>query len=149
LAVDPTYVGREYPRTAPYEVARTVIAAFAEATGATHPAYTDPEAARALGHPDVIAPPTFAVVIAQAAESQYVADPAAGVDFSRVVHADERFVHHRPLHAGDRVQTVLHVESVVQRSSLTMVSTRCELFDADGDPVSTVWSTLAVRGEDS
>ncbi len=148
MGVDPGFVGRTYPPTPPYDVARTALAAFAEATGATHPAYTDAAAARALGHPDVVAPPTFAVVVAQAAESQYIADPAAGIDFSRVVHADERFTHHRPIHAGDRLVTVLHVESVTERAGLALVATRCEIADDAGTPVATVRSTLAVRPQD-
>ncbi|MCL2455726.1 MAG: MaoC family dehydratase N-terminal domain-containing protein [Micrococcales bacterium] len=147
MRVDPSFAGRVYPPTGVYEVARTAVAAFAEATGASHSAYTDPAAAQALGHPDVIAPPTFAVVVAQAAEAQYIADPAAGVDFSRVVHADERFTHHRPIRAGDRLVTVLHVESVTERAGISLVSTRCEIADESGEPVSTVRSTLAVRGE--
>ena len=148
MGVDPGFVGRTYPPTAPYPVARVAVAAFAEATGATHPACTDVAAARELGYPDVVAPPTFAVVVAQAAEAQYVADPAAGIDFSRVVHADERFTHHRPIHAGDQLVTVLHVESVTERAGLSLVATRCEIADDTGAPVATVRSTLAVRGSD-
>ncbi|WP_159807197.1 FAS1-like dehydratase domain-containing protein [Cellulomonas citrea] len=149
MPVDAGYVGRVYPPTPAYEVARTALAAFAEATGATHPAYSDPQAARALGHADVVAPPTYAVVIAQRAEQQLVADPAAGIDFSRVVHADERFTHHRPIVAGDRLVTTLHVEQITERAGITLVTTRCEIADEAGAPVSTVRSTLAVRGEDA
>jgi len=148
LGVDPSFVGRSYPPTPVYEVARTTLAAFGEATGATHPACTDTGAAQALGYRDTVAPPTFAVVVAQAAEAQYVADPAAGIDFSRVVHADERFTHHRPICAGDRLVTVLHVESVTQRAGLSLVTTRCEIADDAGAPVATVRSTLAVRPEE-
>ena len=149
MPVDAGYVGRVYPPTPAYEVARTALAAFAEATGATHPAYSDPQAARALGHADVVAPPTYAVVIAPRAEQQLVADPAAGIDFSRVVHADERFTHHRPIVAGDRLVTTLHVEQITERAGITLVTTRCEIADEAGAPVSTVRSTLAVRGEDA
>ena len=132
-----------------YLVSREKLREFAEATGASHPAHTDPQAARALGYPDVVAPPTFAVVVAQRAEARYVDDPAAGIDFSRVVHADERFTHHRPIHAGDRLATTLHVDAVTQRAGLSMITTRCEIADADGAPVATVVSTLAVRPEDA
>lgn len=147
MPVDTSYSGRQYAPTAAYDVARVKIAEFASAVGATHPSHTDPEAARALGYPDVVAPPTFAVVIAQRAEAQLFEDPAAGIDFSRVVHADERFTHHRPIHAGDRVVTVLHVDSIVERAGLAMITTRCELATEDGEAVATVLSTLAVRGE--
>lgn len=149
MAVNPEYAGREYPSGEPYEVGRVKLREFAEAVGATHPAHTDPAAARALGYPDVIAPPTFAVVVAQRAEAQYIQDPAAGIDFSRVVHADERFVHHRPIHAGDRLVTVLHVDAITERAGLSMITTRCVISAEDGAPVASVTSTLAVRGEDS
>ncbi|HWS58402.1 MAG TPA: MaoC family dehydratase N-terminal domain-containing protein [Actinotalea sp.] len=145
--MDASYAGRTYPPTAPYAVGREHLREFATAVGATHPAHHDVAAAQALGHPDVVATPTFAVVIAQRAEAQLIEDPGAGIDFSRVVHADERFTHHRPIHAGDDLVTVLHVDAVVERAGLAMVTTRCEIADASGAPVATVVSTLAVRGE--
>ena len=151
MGVNLEYAGREYPPTAPYAVGREHLRDFARAVGADHLAHHDVEAARALGHPDVVAPPTFAVVIAQRAEAQLIEDPAAGIDFSRVVHAEERFTHHRPLYAGDEVVTVLHVDSITERAGLAMVTTRCELASAaaDGAPLATVVSTLAVRGADA
>jgi acyl dehydratase len=147
MAINTSFAGRSYPPTAPYAVGREHLRDFARAVGAEHPAHHDVEAARALGHPDVIAAPTFAVVVAQRAEAQLIDDPAAGIDFSRVVHAEERFTHHRPIHAGDALVTVLHVDAIVERAGLAMVTTRCEVADADGAPVATVTSTLAVRGE--
>lgn len=145
MGVNAAFAGREYPPTEPYQVGREHVRSFARAVRATHPAHTDVEAARALGYADVVAPPTFAVVIAQRAEAQLVEDPEAGIDFSRVVHADERFVHHRPIVAGDEVVTVLHVDAVTERAGLAMVTTRCELAATDGTPLATVTSTLAVR----
>ena len=147
MAVNTAFAGRSYAPTAPYQVGREHVRAFATAVLAAHPAHHDVAVARALGHPDVVAPPTYAVVIAQAAEAQLVQDPQAGIDFSRVVHADEKFVHHRPIHAGDELVTTLHVDAITERAGLAMVTTRCEIADADGAPVATVVSTLAVRGE--
>lgn len=148
MAVNVAYAGRSYPPTAPYAVGREHLRDFARAVGSAHPAHHDVEAARSLGHPDVVAPPTFAVVVAQRAEAQLIEDPEAGIDFSRVVHADERFTHHRPIHAGDELVTVLHVDQITERAGLAMVTTRCEISAADGAPVATVTSTLAVRGSD-
>ena len=150
MGVNLEYAGREYPPTAPYAVGREHVCDFARVVGADHAAHHDVDAARALGYRDVVAPPTFAVVIAQRAEAQLIEDPEAGVDFSRVVHAEERFTHHRPLQAGDEVVTVLHVDSITERAGLAMVTTRCELASAlDGAPLATVVSTLAVRGADA
>lgn len=149
-SVNLDFVGREYPRTAPYQVGREKIAEFARAIGSTNPACFSSEAARGLGYPDVVAPTTFAVVVAQAAEAQYIQDPEARVDFSRVVHADERFTYHRPIFAGDELVTVVHVDKIIERSGLAMITTRAEIGAVNGDdiePVVTVLSTLAVRGE--
>jgi len=149
MAVNTSFAGRSYPPGEVYQVSAEKIREFAESTANTQPAHTDPTAARALGYPDVVAPPTFAVVIAQRAEAAYVRDPEAGIDFSRVVHADERFTLHRAIVAGDRLTPTLHVDAVTQRGPLSMITTRVELIDDDGAPVASVVSTLAVRGEDA
>ncbi len=140
-------VGRSYGPHEPYEVTRVKIREFADAVDAYSFAHRSEEAARAEGYVDVVAPTTFAVVVAQQAEFHVVVDPEVGVDFSRVVHADERFVHHRPIIAGDLLFTVVHIEDIKQRGGISTVTTRTELTDEDGEPVSTVFSTLAVREE--
>jgi acyl dehydratase len=150
-SVNLEFIGREYPATAPYQVGREKIAEFARAIGSDNPACFSQEAARGLGYPDVVAPTTFAVVVAQAAEAQYIQDPEARIDFSRVVHADERFTYTRPIFAGDELVSVVHVDKIVERAGLAMITTRVEIsaLVADGsEHVVTVTSTLAVRGED-
>lgn len=146
LAAD--LAGRVYEDAPAYQVSREAIRAFARAVHAEHPAHTDVDAARALGHPDLIAPPTYAVVIAQAADAQLIQDPTAGIDFSRVVHADQRFTHHRPIVAGDELRAVVHVDAVRALGSGAMITTREEIADAQGAPVCTAVSSLLVRGEE-
>lgn len=148
MPVNPEAVGRTYGPFEAYEVTRIKIREFADAVDARSGAHFYPEIARAEGYSDVVAPTTFAVLIAQRAEFHVVVDPEVGVDFSKVVHADERFTHHRPLVAGDVVRAAVTIESITQRAGISMVTTRAELTDADDAPVSTVMSTLAVR-EDS
>lgn len=147
--VDASFAGRSYPPVGPYVVSREKIREFAAAVGADHPAHYDVAAAQALGYGDVVAPASFGVVIAQAAEAQYVRDPAADIDFSRVVHAEERFTHTRPLVAGDEVMTTLRVDSVTERAGLATITTTCFLTDQTGAPIASVTSTLAVRPEES
>lgn len=147
MPVNPEVVGRTYGPFEAYEVTRTKIREFADAVDARSGAHFYPEVARAEGYADVVAPSTFAVLIAQRAEFHVVADPEVGVDFSKVVHADERFTHHRPLVAGDVVRTAVTIESITQRAGISMVTTRAELTDADGTPLSTVVSTLVVRDD--
>jgi acyl dehydratase len=129
-------------------VGREKLREFAAAVGATHPVHHDLEAARQAGHPDLVAAPTFAVIIAQQAEAAYISDPESGIDFSRVVHAEERFTHHRPIVAGEEITATVHVDRARAVGTGGMVTTRTELVNSDGQPVSTVLSTLMVRGDD-
>jgi acyl dehydratase len=146
MAVNASFTGRTYPATPPYAVGREKIREFAEAVGAADPVHTDRAHARARGYRDVIAPPTFAVLIAQKCDRQLIADPEAGIDFSRVVHGEQRFVHHRPLTAGDEIVGVLTVDSVRQAGGHAMVTSRSELSTIEGEPVCTAISTIVIRG---
>lgn len=147
MSVNAEFVGRVFSGTPPYVVSAVKIAEFADAVGAGAAVHHDGDAARAAGHGDVIAPVTFAVVIAQRAEAEYINDADAGIDFSRVVHANESFEHIRPIVAGDVLHTQVHVTSITERAGIAMVTTRCDITDDGGADVASVTSTLAVRGE--
>jgi len=152
MGVNPDIAGRVYPPSPGYEVSREKIREFAVAINATGPAdavHHDPEAARAKGYPDVIAPPTLAVLIAQRSEQQLMQDPEAGIDYSRVVHGEERFVHHRPIVAGDLLIATLHVDRAGSVGKNGMVGTRVEIADEKGEPVTTVTSLIVIRGEET
>ncbi|WP_153393369.1 FAS1-like dehydratase domain-containing protein [Ornithinicoccus halotolerans] len=147
MGVNTAFQGRSYPPTEPYLVERSHVAAFADAVGAGSDLHRDPEAARAAGYADVVAPPTYAVVVAQRCDAQLVQDPEAGIDFSRVVHGSQAFAHHRPLVAGDRVVGTLHVDTVREAGGHAMVTTRSELATPEGEPLCTATSTIVVRGQ--
>ena len=146
MAVNPDFAGRTYPPSGPYAVDAALIAAFAAAVGSTDPVHTDAAAAQAAGYGDVIAPPTMAVRFSQQSERAYVTDPEAAIDFSRVVHGEQRFVHHRPITAGDELVGVMTVDAVRSAGGHSMVTTRTELATTAGDAVATSTSTIVVRG---
>ena len=146
MVVNADFVGRTYPPSGPYAVDAAALAAFAAAVGSTDPVHSDPEVARAAGYRDVIAPPTFAVSLAQQCDRQFISDPEAGVDFSRVVHGEQRFVHHRPITAGDSVLGTLTVDAVRQAGGHAMVTTRTELATEEGESLCTSTSTIVIRG---
>jgi acyl dehydratase len=147
MALDPSYVGHTYPPSPPYLVGREKIREFADAIGAQDAAYHDPAAAIALGYPDVIAPPTFPVLVTTLANQAAIDDPALGVDFSRVVHADQRFSYVRPVHAGDSLVCVCVVEEAMTRAGSGFLTTRTDVATESGEAVVTVWSRLVVRVE--
>lgn len=146
MPIDQSFVGRVYPLTAPYEVGREKIREFADAVNDPNPVYRDPAAARALGYDDVIAPPTFAIVVTLPAGHQVVDDPEIGIDYSRVVHGEQRFVHIRPVRAGDVLQVVVTVEAIQAAAGNDLVTTRAEVTTVDGEAVLTAFGTLVARG---
>ena len=137
--------GKVYPPTAPYLVGREKVREFARAVLSEAPLHHDPEAARAAGYPDVVAPPTFAIVVQDSTLQQLLADEEAAVDFSRVVHGDQRFTYTRPIVAGDELTGVMTVTSVKQLGGNSMVTSSTEVSDATGAHVVTAISTLVVR----
>jgi len=145
MPVNAEFVGRTYPPTAPYAVGSAKIREFAEAVGSTDPVHVDRDVATERGYRDVIAPPTFAVLIAQQCDAQLITDPEAGIDYTRVVHGEQKFVHHRPITAGDDIIAVLSVDSVKQAGGHAMVTTRTELSAGD-EAVCTATSTIVIRG---
>jgi len=147
VPVNRAFIGREYPASAPYEVGREHVRRFAEAIGDTNAAYLDPAAARALGHPDVVAPPTFLIVLAfRFADEGPVADPELALDYSLVVHGEQGFELHRPVCAGDVLHAVTRVEQIKDAGRNELIVTVTEVSAADGAQVATLRSTLVSRG---
>jgi acyl dehydratase len=132
----------------PYEVSRVKIMEFAEAIGDPNPVYRDLAAARLAGYCDVIAPPTFGVVVALPASIAAAREAFAGTGSPIIVHVEQRFDYTRPIQAGD----VLHAESVVtsirEMRSTVMITTRTEIRAVGGEHVCTASMTLAkIPGE--
>lgn len=148
VPVNPAIQGRAYPPTEPYLVGREKVREFARAVFATNPINLDPEAARAAGHADVVAPPTFPIVVQERTLAQLLGDPDAGIDFGRVVHGDQRFEYSRPIVAGDELTAQLTVTEVKTLGGNSMVTAATAISDASGQHVVTTTSTLVVRGED-
>ena len=145
--VNPAIEGKIYPRTSSYLVGREKIREFAKAVFSNDPANLDLQAAIKHGYKDLIAPPTFAVVIQERSLTQVISDKEAALDFSRVVHGDQRFIHVRPIVAGDELTSELKVASVKQLAGNSMVSFETQIFDSNQELVCTAISTLVVRGE--
>lgn len=148
MTINPDLQGRSYPAAGVYTVGREKIREFALAVKATSPSHFDVEAARALGYRDLVAPPTFAIIVAQQTDAQLINDPEAGIDFTRVVHADQRFTHHRPIVAGDQLVAELHVDQVRAMGGGAMITTRAEISTIEGEKTATTTSSILVRGEE-
>jgi acyl dehydratase len=146
MAINRDYLGKTYPPGDPYEVSRVKIAEFADAIGDRNPLFRDRAAALSAGFPDVIAPPTFAIVIAIGSSARAVADPGLNLNYAMVVHGEQRFEYSRPLAAGDVVTAQVTIEDIKEAGRNSMMTTRTEIRTTGGEHVCTAYSTLVERG---
>lgn len=144
MPVNPDLVGRVFPPTPPYLVGREKVREFARAVFAEAPQHSDVDAARNLGYADVVAPPTFAMVVQDITLQQLLAEPGSGIELSRLVHAEQRFRYTRPIVAGDELTATLTVGGIRTLGGNAMVTSDAEIVDATGAHVVTATSVLLV-----
>ena len=146
MAINRDYAGRVFPASEPYEVSRVKIAEFAAAIGDDNPLYRDEAAARAAGHPGIIAPPTFAIVISMAGSSAALADPGLGLNYAMVVHGEQQFSYTRPITAGDVVTAQVTVTEIRDAGRNVMLTTSTQIATVEGELVCTALSAIVERG---
>ena len=102
--------------------------------------------AAVIGESDLsVAPPTFSIRITLAQSQGILSDPTIGLDWSRVVHGDQKFKIHRPIVAGDILRCSSTIENFRAVAGNEIVTVRSDLHSGD-QPVISSWSTLVVRG---
>ncbi|MEU1971089.1 MaoC family dehydratase N-terminal domain-containing protein [Microbacterium sp. NPDC019599] len=144
MPVNPELVGRDFPPTPPYLVGREKVREFARAVFAADPQHTDPAAAQALGYADVVAPPTFAMVVQDLTLQQLLGEPDSGILLQNVLHAEQRFAYTRPIVAGDELTAKLAVTGIRTLGGNAMVTSDAVITDAEGAHVVTATSVLLV-----
>lgn len=146
MAVNRDYLGKTYPPTPEYDVGRENIRDFATAIGDTNPVYQNVDAARELGHPDLIAPPTFPFALTMKGMARVMFDPDLGLDYLRVVHGEQRFDYERPIHAGDRLRVTSTIADIRSSGRNEFVTSRSEVRTTGGELVCTTHEVIVSRG---
>ena len=147
MPVNPQLVDVAFDPVPAYLVGREKIREFAAATHVTDPQHTDVKVARGRGYADIVAPPTFPIVIQEKTLAQLLAHPESGIDFSRVVHGDQKFEYSRPIVAGDELVATLSVTKVQSLGAHSMVTSESVMTTVAGEHVVTASSTLVARGD--
>jgi len=92
--------------------------------------------------------PSLALVLA--AGSRWASDPATGIDYSRVVHAEQSFTLARPLPTRATVRSQSRVTEVVDKGAgrgAIVTSERALFFGDDEGPAALLSSSLFCRGD--
>ena len=149
MALNADLVGRTYPASPVYQVGREKVREFARAIGESSPLCSDVDAARAAGYSDVIAPPTFAIVVSMEAGRQAAFDPDLGLDYTRVVHGEQTFEYARPIVAGDELVCTASIHAIREAAGNDILTTRADITTISGEHVCTTYSVLVARGAES
>jgi predicted RNA-binding protein len=99
--------------------------------------------AAAVGEKNIeVAPPTFSISITLEQSQKLLQD--SGLDWTRVVHGEQKFEIFKPIVAGDEFRCDSTIETYRVVAGNEIVTVRSDLISGDAIAVST-WSTLVVR----
>ena len=115
-------------------VERGAVCFFAQVVGEIDPIHTDLAAARALGYPDLVAPPSFFMAIEAAASHQTALAGIASIataaryDFRYLLHGDEAYTYDGIFFAGEEVNFVSKIVDFYDKKGGTLEFIRIESF---------------------
>jgi acyl dehydratase len=131
------------------------VARFAAAVGdEANPIYSDLQAARELGFPGPVAPPTFGVTqIFQVPRDERESKLGANLDYGRVLHGEQEFVIKRLPLVGETLKGRMRIAKDFEKEgkrggSMRFVTYETVFTDADGDEVMTAFYTLLQTAKD-
>jgi acyl dehydratase len=123
-------------------VGREQLRQFAQSIKCEHPAHFDEDAAADLGYNNIVAPLTFASILAKLVQSDFFRNVDVGMETMQIVQVDQKFVFHKPIFAGDKLWARMHIHSVTERFGADIVVTRNTCHNDDGDLVLEAYTTL-------
>jgi acyl dehydratase len=90
----------------------------------------------------------FAIAVGRSPRPAKVLDraPEVGLHYSGVAHAEQEFLYHRPIRAGDRLLASGKVAAAAARGRHELLTLETEITTEAGEPVCTVRATLLSRG---
>ncbi|MGI9292717.1 MAG: MaoC family dehydratase N-terminal domain-containing protein [Pseudomonadales bacterium] len=144
--LDKRYIGHRFPDfSTTVETGRLKF--FAKAIGENDPIYFDEEAARAAGHRDIPAPPTFLIVLTAEAPNSLPVVDLLGMDIARVLHGSQEFEYRGFIYAGDVISVTTSITDMFDKKNGAMdfVVLEHTFTNQDGAMVARCASTLIHR----
>jgi acyl dehydratase len=144
--IDRTWIGREIG-SAVLPIERGRLRFFAQAIGETDPVYCDVEAARAAGHADIPAPPTFLFAANLESGLSFRMLEEMAVPLSSILHGEQRFQYLAPVVAGDEITATSRVKDIYDKrgGALEFIDVETTAVNQEGRTVAVFGSILVVR----
>lgn len=119
---------------------------FAKAIQETNPIYFDQAAAQAAGHRDILAPPTFGNCLKLLAPSKDLSYESLGIDYKKLLHAEEKIDSLLPIYAGDRLTLTTEVIDMYEKKggALEFLVMRTSIH-RQGELVQNLTGTVVMR----
>ncbi|ORW32878.1 acyl dehydratase [Mycobacterium paraense] len=148
MAVNNTVIGKVLP-ICTLTVDRGRLQFFAKAIGETNPIYTDIEAAKAAGHPDIPAPPTFLFSVELENPNPFAFLTSLGVDLGRVLHGEQAFTYHTVAYHGDDLVAQPRIADVYTKKNglLDFVVKDTAITRIDSTPIADLRSVIVIRND--
>jgi acyl dehydratase len=134
--------GMVWPYPDSFVVGREQLRGFASAIKCDHPAYFDEDAAAELGYDNIVAPLTFASILAKLVQTDFFRNVDVGMETMQIVQVDQKFVFYRPILAGDVLWAQMEVQSVDERFGADIVVTRNTCTNEAGELIMEAYTTL-------
>jgi N-terminal half of MaoC dehydratase len=125
--VDPAAEGLEFPEVR-FELDPARVEAFRKVFGLTQGV-----------------PPTFITAAEFAVLPTVIGDARLSLDFSRVVHSEQRYVFERPLVEGEVLRVRARIESIRQKGGAGFMTVVMDMFGEDDGLAATARSTMIER----
>ncbi|KZM72444.1 FAS1-like dehydratase domain-containing protein [Nocardia terpenica] len=140
------FIGRTFGPVGPYEVSREKIRDYALATCDPNPIYLDRAAAEAAGHPDVIAPPSFPVMLFFRFGGWPLYDPEFGKKRLPIcVHRAQSVRTLRPIHPGDLLLMTTEITDIREVGPHDQFDMTHTIIDTDTNGVAVVTNSILSR----
>lgn len=146
MAIDKATIGTALPPTR-LTVERGRLQFFAKAIGETDPVYTDPDAAKAAGHPDIPVPPTFLFSVELEYPDPFAFLASLGVDLRMVLHGEQSFTYHAMAYPGDELIARPRISDVYTKKggALEFLVKDTAITRADGTPIAELQSVIVIQ----
>jgi acyl dehydratase len=146
VAIDTSVIGTALPAST-LTVDRGRLRFFAKAIGETDPVYTDAKAAKAAGHPDIPAPPTFLFSVELENPDPFAFLASLGVDLRMVLHGEQSFTYHSIAYPGDELVASPRITDVYTKKggALEFLVKSTAITRADGTPVAELQSVIVIQ----
>ncbi len=144
--IDTKWIGHELPASV-LPIERGRLQFFAQVIGETDPVYTDPAVAREAGHPDLPAPPTFLFSAELDSGAVVRLLDEIGLPVARLLHGEQGFCYHRPVHAGDTVTVRSKISDIYAKKggALAFVVKQSTVHNQRGELVAELRAVLVCR----